>query len=153
MNQGIVFALATTALVAAVGIAHVVAPLPDGTQRGAAKAATGASQSLQASSGQLPSAKPVLGETRQAPVPILMRERPPVASPVVETASAGMPAPQAPTVDAEQSSFARGAIEADGYKSVGKIAPGPDGTWRARALRGKTEVLLTVDREGRVSAD
>lgn len=152
MNQGIVFALATTALVVGVAAAHVVAPLPDGMQRGAAKAATGA-QTLQASSGQPPSAKPALGETRQAPVPLLMRERPPVAVPVVETASAGMPAPQAPVVDAEESGFARGAIEADGYKAVGKIARGPDGTWRARALRGKTEVLLTVDREGRVSAD
>jgi len=82
-----------------------------------------------------------------------MRERPPVASPVVETAAAGMPAPQAPIVDAEKSGFAKGAIEADGYKFVATIAPGPDGTWRARALRGKTEVILTVDREGRVSAD
>ena len=64
-----------------------------------------------------------------------------------------MPASQAPAVNAEKNGFARGAIEADGYKFVGTIAPGPDGTWRARALRGKTEVLLTVDREGRVSAD
>lgn len=152
MNQGIVFALATTVLAVALAGAHVVAPLPDGMQRGTATAATGA-QTLQASSGQTPSAKPVLGETRQAPVPLLMRERLPVAAPVVETASAGMPASQAPAVNAEKNGFARGAIEADGYKFVGTIAPGPDGTWRARALRGKTEVLLTVDREGRVSSD
>ena len=82
MNQGIAFALAATVLVAAVAGAHVVAPMPDGMQRGTATAATGA-QTLQASSGQTPSAKPVLGETRQAPVPLLMRERLPVAAPVV----------------------------------------------------------------------
>ena len=151
MNQGIAFALATTVL--AVAVAHVVVPLPEGMQRGAAKAATEAAQPVHSSSAPLPSVKPVLGETRQAPVPILVRERPAVASSLVETASAGMPALQAPGVDAEQQSFAKGAIEADGYKFVGKIMPGPDGTWRARALRGKTEVLLTVDREGRVSTD
>ena len=69
MNQGIVFALATTVLVATVAVAHVAAPLPDGTQRGSAKAATGAVQPAPASSAQLPSAKPALVETRQAPVP------------------------------------------------------------------------------------
>lgn len=153
MNQGIAFALATTVLAVAVATAHVVAPLPLGMQPGTAKAATGVAQPVPASSAQLPSAKPVLGETRQAPVPILVRERPAVASSFVETASAGVPAPQAPVVGTEENGFAKGAIEADGYKFVGKITPGPDGTWRARALRGKTEVLLTVDREGRVSSD
>lgn len=153
MNQGIAFALATTVLAVAVAVAHVVAPLPLGMQHGTAKAATEAAQPVHSSSAPLPSVKPVLGETRQAPVPILVRARPAVASSLVETASAGMPALQAPGVDAEQQSFAKGAIEADGYKFVGKIMPGPDGTWRARALRGKTEVLLTVDREGRVSTD
>ena len=80
-----------------------------------------------------------------------MRERPPVSlPPAVETAPV---ATRATTPDAEGGSFAKGAIEADGYKFVKTIAPGPDGTWRARALRGKTEVVVTVDREGRVSAD
>lgn len=153
MNQGIVFALAATVLVATVAAAHVAVPLPDGTQRGSAKAATAAMQPLQSSTGQLPSAKPALVETKQAPVPILVRERPPVALPAVETASATVPAQPSPIADSEANSFAKGAIEADGYKFVKNITPGPDGTWRARALRGKTEVVLTVDREGRVSAD
>lgn len=153
MNQGIVFALATTVLVATVAAAHVAAPLPDGTQRGSAKAATGAVQPAQASSAQLPSAKPALVETRQAPVPLLVRERPPVALPAVETASATTPVAMTVGGDGEGNRFAKGAIEADGYKSVRNITPGPDGTWRARALRGKTEVTITVDREGRVSVD
>lgn len=157
MNQGIVFALATAALAVTVAAAHVVAPLPDGTQRGSAKAATGAMQSPQVPSPQLSSAKPVLVETRQAPVPLVGRERPPISAPapataIVESASATTPAQQI-SGDAEGNGFARGAIEADGYKFVRNITPGPDGTWRAWALRGKTEVVLTVDREGRVSAD
>ncbi len=153
MNQGIVFAVATTVLMATVAAAHIAAPLPDGTPRGAAKAATGTVQTVQTSTGQLPSAKPALVETKQAPVPILVRERPPVALPAVETASATGMSPLTPMVDGEASGFAKGAIEADGYRFVKNITPGPDGTWRARALRGKTEVVLTVDREGRVSAD
>lgn len=153
MNQGIVFALAATVLVATVAAAHVAVPLPDGTPRGSAKAATGTMQPVQASAGQLSPVKPAIVETRQAPVPILVRERPPVVLPAVETASATVPAPSVPTVDSEANSFAKGAIEADGYKFVKNITQGPDGTWRARALRGKTEVVLTVDREGRVSAD
>jgi hypothetical protein len=149
MNQGVVFVLASAVLLASVAGAHVFAPLPDGTSsRGSVKAA---STSGQIQSYQL-SAKPVV-ETRQAPVPLVMRERPPVAlPPALETVAARTPA-QSATSNGEGGNFAKGAIEADGYKFVKTIAPGPDGTWRARALRGKTEVVVTVDREGRVSAD
>ena len=151
MNQGVVFVLASAVLLASVAGAHVFAPLPDGTgSRGSAKAAASSGQ-IQSSVAQL-STKPVVG-MRQAPVPLVMRERPPVAlPPAVETVAARTPAPSA-TSDGEGGNFAKGAIEADGYKFVKTIAPGPDGTWRARALRGKTEVVVTVDREGRVSAD
>ena len=48
---------------------------------------------------------------------------------------------------------ARAAIEADGYKKVRAINKAADGTWRARALRGTTEVALRVDATGSVSAD
>jgi hypothetical protein len=156
MNQGVVFAIASAALLSTVAAAHMFAPLPDGTQRGGAKAATvasGPATPQQTSSVPISSPKPMLVETRQAPVPILMRERPPVALSVSESDSAMVPAQTTPVADIEDTGFARGAIEADGYKSVKNIIPGPDGTWRARALRGKTEVVLTVDREGRVSVD
>ena len=149
MRQSVVFILASTVLLAGVASAHVFAPLPDGTSfRGSAKAAT-----VQPSaSGQVASAKPSLVETRQAPVPLLVKEKPPVVLPTVETASA-TPTPTTAATALEGGSFAKGAIEADGYKFVKNIAPGPDGTWRARALRGKTEIVVTVDKEGRVSAD
>jgi hypothetical protein len=82
-----------------------------------------------------------------------MRERlPAVLSQTVETAAAAMPTAAGPS-DMEGGNFARSAIEADGYKSVKNIVAGPGGTWQARALRGKTEVVLRVDQEGRVSAD
>lgn len=148
MRQSVVFILASTVLLAGVASAHVFAPLPDGTGiRASAKAAsTGQIQSAQLST------KPVV-ETRQAPVPLVMRERPPVVlPPALETVAAKTPS-LSTTSDGEGGNFAKGAIEADGYKFVKTIAPGPDGTWRARALRGKTEVVVTVDREGRVSAD
>ena len=47
----------------------------------------------------------------------------------------------------------RAAIEADGYKGVTVLGKGTDGTWRAKAYRGKTEVQLTVDGTGRVSTE
>ncbi|MBX9945372.1 MAG: hypothetical protein K2Y40_14915, partial [Reyranella sp.] len=48
---------------------------------------------------------------------------------------------------------ARAAIEADGYKAVRALSHGPSGAWQARALRGSTEVQLSVDRTGGVSAN
>ena len=48
--------------------------------------------------------------------------------------------------------MAKAAIEADGYKRVSVIGKQGNGTWRAKAYRGQTEVLLTVDGTGRVSA-
>ena len=48
---------------------------------------------------------------------------------------------------------AKAAIEADGYKGVRALARGSDGVWKASALRGGTEVLLSVGLTGRVSAN
>src|SRR5690242_12127573 len=50
-----------------------------------------------------------------------------------------------------QAGIAQKRIEADGYKSVQGLAQGPDGLWHGRALRGNTEVQVTVDRQGNVS--
>ncbi|SJZ45203.1 hypothetical protein SAMN02745126_01119 [Enhydrobacter aerosaccus] len=47
---------------------------------------------------------------------------------------------------------ARKAIERDGYKDVQGLAKGSDGLWHAQALRGNTQVQVTVDRAGMVSA-
>ena len=43
-------------------------------------------------------------------------------------------------------------IEMDGYKNVQGMAQGSDGLWHGRAMRGSTEVQVTVDRAGNVSA-
>ena len=149
MKQRLAFVVASAVLLAGVAGAHMLAPLPDDTPFGSsAKAAT--------ASVTPPPAAPVsrFVEVRQAPVPLQMRERPPVVLPaIVETASATLPTQTMGPAEVEGGGFARSAIEADGYKAVKNIAAGPDGTWRARALRGKTEVVLRVDRDGRVSAD
>ena len=48
---------------------------------------------------------------------------------------------------------AKAAIELDGYKNVRGLAKGPDGVWRGRAMRGRTEIAIRVDASGSVSAD
>ncbi len=155
MKQGVVFVLASSVLLAAVAAAHFVAPLPDAAPfQSSAKAAavSDSASSVPNPAGDRPVSK-LLMETRHAPVPLLMRERPPVVmSQTVEAAAAAMPAAADPSV-AEGGNFARSAIEADGYRAVKNVVAGPGGTWQARALRGKTEVVLRVDREGHVSVD
>lgn len=154
MKQGVVFVLASSVLLAAGVAAHVMAPLPDAapSQSSAKVAAASASaSSVPRTAGDMPVLRPPF-EARQAPVPLQMRERPPALTQTVETAAAALPASAAPG-DVEGGIFARSAIEADGYRSVKNIVPGPGGTWQARALRGTTEVVLRVDQEGRVSAD
>ncbi len=155
MKQGVVFVLASAVLLAAVAAAHVIAPLPDAAPFQASAKAVSASDSalpVPKPVGDMPvSKRPV--EARQAPVPLQMRERPPaVLSQTVEAVAVAMPTAAGPS-DMQGGNFARSAIEADGYKSVKNIVAGPGGTWQARALRGKTEVVLRVDQEGRVSAD
>lgn len=155
MKQGVFFVLASSVLLAAVAAAHFVAPLPDAAPfQSSAKAATASDPSFSSPKpvGDVPVSKHLM-EARQAPVPLQMRERPPaVLTQTVEIAAAAMPAAAAPS-NVEGGTFARSAIEADGYKAVTNIVAGPGGTWQARALRGKTEVVLRVDQEGRVSAD
>ena len=48
---------------------------------------------------------------------------------------------------------ARAAVEADGYKRATLVGKASNGSWRAKAYRGTTEVWLTVDGTGRVSLD
>jgi hypothetical protein len=64
-----------------------------------------------------------------------------------------MPDPEAKAQDNLDERAAKAAIEADGYKRVSVLGKGADGTWRAKAYRGATDVRLTVDAAGRVSAD
>ena len=45
------------------------------------------------------------------------------------------------------------AIDADGYKGVKVLRQGANGLWYARAMRGSTEVPLTVNAAGHVSLE
>ncbi len=84
---------------------------------------------------------------RQAPVPMVLSRRTPVAIPVTAPEPA-LPEPEKATGLTEAD--ARAAIVADGYKKVLAVSKTADGTWRARALRGATEVSLRVDAQGNV---
>lgn len=105
-------------------------------------------------------------EMRRAPVPfvreIVAPPRPPVPaeepasrSPTAATEPAGTAGAEEPPardgVLAEGA--AKAAVEADGYKRATVIGPGPNRTWRVRAYRGNTEVVLTVDGTGSVTME
>jgi hypothetical protein len=84
----------------------------------------------------------LIGTFFLAPMP--QPSQPSVASRPSETAIA------LPAIDR---AAAMAAIEACGYSEVSVLARGTDGTWKARAYWGATEVHLTVDGTGRVSTD
>lgn len=48
---------------------------------------------------------------------------------------------------------ARSAIERDGYRQVKGLSRAADGAWHGKALRGNSEVAVTVDTRGNVSAN
>jgi hypothetical protein len=94
-------------------------------------------------------------ESRQAPVPLQMKSRQPARLSTIgatEAYAMGEAGTVASSVSTNQfgENAARAAIEADGYKSV-RVVSKSDGVWSARALRGTTEVPLTVDANGRVT--
>jgi hypothetical protein len=97
-------------------------------------------------------------DVRQAPVPMQPRQRAPVASAsdnpneFYAKAQALVAKPSVPS-DRSGEAAARVAIEADGYKGVQALRRGDNGVWHAKAFRGKTEVQLTVDARGAVTAD
>ncbi len=88
---------------------------------------------------------------RQAPVPMVLSRRTPVAVPVVAdpVTASGPPTPERTSPGLTEAE-ARAAITADGYKKVLAVTKAADGTWRARALRGATEVSLRIDARGNV---
>jgi hypothetical protein len=92
-----------------------------------------------------------LMEARRLPIPLMRNVRAlprTAATPDVVMADADVQAP-----DNRDIGTAKAAIEADGYKRVSVIGKQGNGTWRAKAYRGQTEVLLTVDGAGRVSLE
>jgi hypothetical protein len=144
--------LATTASVAS---AHVFMPSPERT--GALARSTEQSPpppvALPSKTSALPArSAPSLDATRP-PVPVNFSNRR-VFVPANEAAStpSSSAAATAPSGNMSEAA-AKAAIEADGYKAVRALTRGSDGVWKATALRGQTEVLLSVGPTGSVSAN
>lgn len=154
MKRGFfVFALVTT--MAGVASAFALAP-----QEPAARPAAGTLPlpvvAKPVTAPVVPTGEPAVRKTsfeiRHAPVPLLMKPRPPIEQPTFDADAVG---PQAPPQanDAFGESAAKAAVEADGYKGVKVLRKGDNGIWYARALRGTTEVPLTVDAAGHVALE
>jgi len=91
-------------------------------------------------------------EARRAPVPLLMKPRPTI-EPAIFDADAVGPEVPAKIGGGSGESAAKAAIEADGYKRAKMVRQAENGIWYAKAMRGTTEVSLTVDAAGRVSLE
>jgi hypothetical protein len=99
-----------------------------------------------------PAVKKVSLEARRAPVPLLMKPRPTIEQPIFDADAVGPEVP-AKIGGGSGESAAKAAIEADGYKRAKVVRQGDNGIWYAKAMRGTTEVSLTVDAGGRVSLE
>jgi hypothetical protein len=87
---------------------------------------------------------------QQPPIPLVRSQRvsaTPASAPVTRPVE-----PESQASDGQSKTAAKSAIEADGYRNVTVLSKGADGTWRAKAYRGSTEVQLTVDGAGRVAS-
>jgi hypothetical protein len=91
-------------------------------------------------------------EIRRAPVPLLMKPRPPIDQPIFDADAVGPEVPVKTSTGSGEGA-AKAAIEADGYKRAKVMRQGDNGIWYAKAMRGTTEVSLTVDAGGRVSLE
>lgn len=137
----------TLAVLAALGWTFTNAPTPEPGSRSVASRATGPDSAV---------APPVMAassplEAHHPPVPLVRNVRKPATTampPEVAVAE-----PELKAQDNMDERAAKAAIEADGYKRVSLLAKSGNGTWRAKAYRGTTDVQLTVDSAGRVSAD
>ena len=99
-----------------------------------------------------PVAKNASFEARRAPVPLLMKPRPTIEQPLFDADAVGPEVP-AKIGGGSGESAVKAAIEADGYKRAKVVRQGDNGIWYAKAMRGTTEVSLTVDAGGRVSLE
>jgi hypothetical protein len=95
-------------------------------------------------------------EARRAPVPLVRTVRPSAVT--LNAVNALTPSEQKAedgqkVQDDLDKNAAKAAVEADGYKRATLVGKASNGSWRAKAYRGTTEVWLTVDGTGRVSLD
>ena len=144
--------LATTASVAA---AHALMPVPE--RNGALVRSTEQSRPTRIVLPTHASALPARGapsvDATRPPVPVVSSPRRSFV-PANEAASTPSPSPAGTAPSGNMTAAAaKAAIEADGYKGVRVLARGSDGVWKASALRGQTEVQLSVGLTGGVSAN
>lgn len=156
------YVVLAVAFFGAVAGAHLITPAPGATV--SMPASRPGKATLVVVASRAPDAAPAVSAVLQTrpPVPLFLPSRPSLiakASAAVGLVSDPSPASDtsqqaATTEDAkpQNASFAKTAIEQDGYKGVKGLAKGSDGLWRGRALRGVTEVAVSVDPSGNVSA-
>jgi hypothetical protein len=103
-------------------------------------------------------------KTLQAPVPLLVGKHDQYfdVSSVPDTVVPGTTAPgttPSAASDSQQASAiaddaaAKASIQMDGYRNVRGLVRAPDGSWHGRAMRGGTEIAVSVDPTGNVSQD
>jgi hypothetical protein len=104
-------------------------------------------------------------KTLQAPVPLLVGKHDQYfdVSSVPDTVTPGSPTTGTPATtagDGQQATAAvaddaaaKANIQMDGYRNVRGLVRAPDGSWHGRAMRGGTEIAVSVDSTGNVSQD
>ena len=143
------------------GVASAFAPLPQDTSARpparelAMPVAAKQPDPIAVAAAPEPVVKKAPFEIKQAPVPLLMKAHPTIETPAFDADAVGPEVPvMAKPADApSDNSTARAAIEADGYRNAKVVRQGENGIWYAKAMRGTTEVSLTVDATGRVSLE
>jgi hypothetical protein len=137
-------ALGLLAMTASVASAHVFIP-PH-----AAEQSQPPVMALPTHASAPPARSPPSLDATRPPVPVhFSHRRPFVPANEAVSPSAAVSAP----ADSMSATAAKAAIEADGYKGIRALTRGSDGVWKASALRGEVEVLLSVGPTGRVSAN
>lgn len=149
--------VALALLAATASVASVRVFVPATAQNGVSPRSTGQSQPPAAAvppKVSTPSLQNPAGSgATRSPVPLLLAYGRPVASATGTPLDSSPQGADAASPGKLTETAAKAAIEADGYKGVHTLSRGPDGVWKARALRGGTDVQLIVDHAGRVSTN
>jgi hypothetical protein len=147
-------ALALLAVTASVTSAHVLMPAPVQNGASARFGAPSAPSTVVLSTVAAPSVRNALAaDAPRSPVPISLTDGRPFVAASVTTWDPFPLNTDAAAPSRITEATAKAAIEADGYRSVRALSRGPDGVWKARALRSQTEVGLSVNATGDVSAN
>jgi hypothetical protein len=116
-----------------------------------------------AAKAEKPFALPIpvsVSASTRAPVPLLVAKHEtyfvnqPPAEEVQQPPSINADAPIQISESASPSdATAKAMIEGDGYRNVKALSKGSDGNWHGRAMRGSTEITVSVGATGDVSAE